>query len=165
MNDAFVKIFFKLDSADWHGSPSETLWAKPLSCADKAAAFELENSPFYAKGVSYLDVVRAVKRDGQYEFAGTITPGGHSTYRLLVDHAPDAFEVWWKKLQGLGCTYESGDFQGKKLFTVDVPATTDIYAVYRILEDGEKQNIWMFEEGHVGHPLKNKPLANAPGRA
>jgi hypothetical protein len=152
-----VKVHFKLDSADWHGCPSETLWAKPLMGIGAPTAFELENSPFYCKGVSYRDVISVVKRDNQYEFSAVIARGGHSTYRLVVEGENDAFRMCWQKLQNLGCTYEGGDFNGKKLFAVDVPATADIYAVYPILEEGEKESVWIFEEGHVGHPLRDKP--------
>lgn len=164
MSETLSKIEFTLDPADWHRSSSETLWVKPLAGSDEAGVFVLENSPFYAKGVSYLDVVRAVEHDGENRFVSIVAPGGHSTYRLLVDGRSAEFATWWQKLQRLGCTYESTDFGGRKLFAVDVPPATDIYAVYRILEDGEKQHVWMFEEGHVGHPLKNKP-PNASGRA
>jgi hypothetical protein len=165
MSVIFTKIRFALDSADWHGSSSETLWATPMPGSDRADLFVLENSPFYAKGVSYLDVVRAIEQEGGYEYADTVAPSGHSTYRLLIDRPSAAFDGWWKKLEELGCTYESGDIAGKKLFSVDVPAETDVYAVYKILEDGEKQRVWIFEKGHFGHPLKGKPPANIPGRA
>jgi hypothetical protein len=163
MNKDFVKICFRLASADWHGSSTETLWAEPLVGTEDAKAFKIENSPFYAKGISYLDVVRAVKRNGQYEFAGVIAHSGHSTYRLLVDPGVTTFEAWWKKLQDLGCTYESGTFEEKKLFTVDVPPTADIYVAYDILEKAEKQDVWLFEEAHVGHKLKDQRLGKAPG--
>ena len=153
MNQGLVKIAFVLDPADWHRSASETLWAKPLGSSQEPKAFELQNTPFHAKGVSYLDVVRATEQDGQYVFAGTITPSGHSTYRLLAACLSPEFEGFHKSLQDLGCTYESGVFGLRKIFAIDVPPTTDIYAVYRILENGEKANVWTFEEGHVGHRI------------
>jgi len=156
MKNNLVKIRFELNSADWHECASETLWGKPLVGIGKPTAFEVQNSPFNIKGVSYLDVIRAIERDGQYEFVDVIARSGHSTYRLLVDQEDDSFKLLWKKLHDLGCTYESGDFREKKLFTVDVPAATDIYAVYALLEAGERQKVWAFEEGHVGHPLKDK---------
>ncbi|MEL7521275.1 MAG: hypothetical protein AAGJ80_06605, partial [Cyanobacteria bacterium J06553_1] len=58
-----------------------------------------------------------------------------------------------------GCSYESGTEKmsdGKKiLYAIDVPTETDVYEVYDILEEGEEKDVWVFEEGHVGHPLKN----------
>jgi hypothetical protein len=155
MTSNLVKIHFELNPSEWHQTPGETLWAEPLIGAGEPAAFRLENSPCHAFGVSYQDVVRAVERDGMYEFAGVIAHSGRSTYRLVVDQENDVFWEWWKKLQDLGCTYESGDCRGMRLYAVDVPAEADIHAVYAILEKGEEQKIWRFEEGHVGHPLKN----------
>jgi len=152
MNSDLVKIRFNLNPTDWHGYASETLWAKALGSVAETYAFELENSPFYCKGVSYLDVVRAIDRDGGLEFAGVVTHSGHSTYRLLFDREDDAFRQWWKKLQDIGCTFEGGDFRGKKLYSVDVPPTTDIKLAYSILEQGEAAKVWMFEEGHYAKP-------------
>ena len=37
---------------------------------------------------------------------------------------------------------------------MDVPDATDICEVYKILEEGQKDGVWMFEEGRVGHPLR-----------
>jgi Domain of unknown function (DUF4265) len=154
MTRELVKVLFELDPADWHGESGENLWAKPL--ADTEEVFEIENSPFFAKGVSYLDLVRAVERDGQYRFAGSVALSGHSTYRLIIGKHQEAFETWWKRLHELNCSFESGDFQGQRLLAVDVPASTDIFAVYKILEEGKKREIWLFEEGHVGHSLRGQ---------
>ena len=52
-------VTFNLDPDDWHGRPSEGLRAEPVSGAMAGTAFRLQSSPFFAKGVNYLDVVRA----------------------------------------------------------------------------------------------------------
>ncbi len=76
---------------------------------------------------------------------------------LASPNCPDLDE-YWKKLEAIGCTYESTTLNtkhGKKvLYSIDVPDSTDLYAVYSILEDGEKNGVWMFQEGHVGHQLR-----------
>jgi hypothetical protein len=65
-------------------------------------------------------------------------------------------------MQSLGCTYESSSIDTKlgtkKLYSVDVPASSDIYMIYNILEEGERNGVWMFQEGHVGHELNKAPL-------
>ena len=48
----------------------------------------------------------------------------------------------------------SADFQDRMLYAVDVPESEDIYAAYEVLKKGEREGIWLFEEGHVGHKLK-----------
>jgi hypothetical protein len=59
-------------------------------------------------------------------------------------------------LEMLGCTYESGYIGQGTIYSIDVPDATDICRVYSILEDGQKNSIWIFEEGHVGHPIKGR---------
>jgi len=103
-------VFFKLDPSDWHGLHTESLWAEPIAAAHGGDVFLVRNSPFYTKEVSYLDVVRAVPgiHIRGLDFAGLTDSRGHSTYRLLVQEDRGVFEQYWKKLQDLGCTYESG---------------------------------------------------------
>jgi len=151
-----VKIDFELDPQDWHGSPHEGLWAEPVSDTKNSAVFQLKNSPFYARGVSFLDIVEAYPAGvvGRFKFDRVIQKSGHSTYRLMVDKMNGEFPVWWSRLENLGCTYESTHFGPQKLlYSVDVPEMSDIHAVYDILAQGEKKLIWLFEEGDVGHDL------------
>jgi hypothetical protein len=159
MAEGRERIYFSLDPADWHGHGSEGLWAE--SVGDAAGAFRLLNSPFFVRGVSYLDVVRAVRQDdvGRMQFDRMIEHSGHSTCMILVVPGSREFPRYWSGLQQLGCTYESMEIEislGRRvLHSVDVPGATDIYAVCSILEDGGRSNIWAFQEGHVGHELRN----------
>jgi hypothetical protein len=162
MSDNLRKIRFLLDPKDWHGQASETLWAEPIARATLGSAFALSNTPFFVRGVSFMDIVRATPATGalELEFAGAIEHSGHSTYMLLVSPVNGGFDEWWAKLQSLGCTYESKrqrtSLGEKVLYAVDVPPSSDIYAVYHILKEGERKNIWMFQEGHVGHKLRTE---------
>ena len=107
--------------------------------------------------MSYLDIIRAVpgKHIRGLDFVERIDGRGHSAYRLIVEKDWGKFAGYWSKLEVLGCTYESGALNQGTVYSVDVPETTDIYKVYAILEDGQRNDIWMFEEGHVGHKLKS----------
>jgi hypothetical protein len=159
MNDEFVKIRFRLDPKEWHRSTNEGLWASPVEDANLGTAFQLMNSPFFVYGVSFLDTVRATRPSDHgpgLEFEGVIARSGHSTYMILIPSGSPDFAKYWKPLQDLGCTYEFTimDFpiRGKdKLYSVDVPDTSDVSAVYSLLEDGERNNVWEFQEGHYGH--------------
>lgn len=149
MKHNLVRIVFELDASAWHGNATERLWAKPVG----DGRFRLRNSPFFAFGVSNEDVVFGEVRGGQIYFAGVSIRGGHSTYRLkLAGHGREtpAFLKYWKPLESLGCSYEEGP-----VLSVDVPASTDIYAVYERLEAGVAACAWDFEEGHCGHPLQD----------
>ncbi len=158
--EELVKIIFELDADDWHGYPSETVWAAIVR-TEEGQLFELQNSPFYMRGVSYLDLVRASPLPEEphvLNFTGVFARSGHSTYWLLVPPEKSAeFEERWKMLAVLGCSYESGTIRlqpgVRKLYSVDVPPATDIHSVYRLLQDGEEQSVWLFAEGHCGHQI------------
>lgn len=164
MSDAdvsgLVKILFELDPDDWHGRTGETMWAEPVPGASAATVLQLRNTPFFAQDVSFLDIVRAVPcRDRpEFAFAGVIDRSGHSTYTVLVPEGSQAFEVWWQRLESIGCSYEGAGalhvrlmHAPMNLYAVDVPPETDVHSAYAILDEGEQQGLWTFQEGHCGH--------------
>jgi hypothetical protein len=145
-----VKILFELDPNAWHGSAAETLWATPVEKDE----YTLENVPFYVFGVSYGDRVLARLQDGIPVFKEVIRRSGHSTYRILLKkERASEFDKFWQPLREHGCTYEEGF---KHLLAVDVPPHANIFEVYQLLEDGEKAEVWSFEEGHCGHPTSKE---------
>jgi hypothetical protein len=147
------KVIFDTDGNAWHGTTAERLWATPVGIR----LYRLENSPLYAYGVSYQDVVVARKdADTLLRFVSVQSRGGHSTYRVVLKAASTKadFERHWKPLEQLGCTYESSA-DPENVFAIDVPPSTDVYVVYPLLEDGERDGVWEFEEGHCGHPLRD----------
>ena len=156
-----TKMVFDLDPDDCHGRPAESLWVEPVltETSDKVG-FVLQNSPFYARGVSYLDTARGKAGDGALEFDGVIARGGHSTYMILTLPVCPLFDAFWQRLKALGCSYESGSIKTgwgpRVLYSVDVPDTADIHGVHAVLNDGEKQTVWMFQEGHLGHKLDRR---------
>lgn len=130
------------------GETFETLWAEKAD-----GGYRLLNSPWYAKGVSYLDVVEVVAvADGYLKLTRKIGTAGHSTYRLLIQDDADWVRSW-EEIQSLGCTYEESLDNGFRLLAVDVPPECDIHAAYSLMEAGERLGIWQFEEGDVNHPL------------
>jgi hypothetical protein len=143
-----VKVRFELDPNAWHGVGTETLWAEAMG-ADR---YRLQNSPFYAKDVSFEDVVLArPNQRGELVVERPVVRSGRSTYRIIPGHpvgSPE-FERLWARLSLMGCTYEGTD---GSLLAVDVPPSADIFAVYAVLEEGEAGEVWSFEEGHCGHP-------------
>ena len=145
-----AKILFHLGNSEWHGFSTESVWADRIAC-DRC---RLRNTAFFAKGVSLWDVVAVTPNDNALEFKSIIVRGGHSTYRILVPKAKpiseDEFQRRWEPLRSLGCSYQSGGF-GFKLYAVEVPPNTDMQEVYRLLEKGEKEGVWDFEEGNCAH--------------
>jgi len=146
-NPGLVKVTFILAPGEWHGSATETLWAQPVG----SGLYRLDNSPFFAFGISHRDVVVAGEEGGKLVFLRAASRGGHSTYRILLKGSErGAFGRYWKPLQDAGCSYEEGP---APLLAVDVPPGADIYEVYRLLQAGEDAGVWSFEEGHCGHAV------------
>jgi hypothetical protein len=145
---SLVKVLFQLEPGAWHGSATETLWAERVD----PRRFRLRNVPFFVFGVSVEDVVFARAAEGIFEFEGISIRSGHSTYRIITKEtgSAESFGQKWQVLEQLGCTYEQGP---GCLKAVDVPPRANIYKVYELLEQGEREGVWEFEEGHCGHPL------------
>jgi hypothetical protein len=128
----------------------ETLWSEPV----KGNLYRLRNVPFYVYGFSTEDVVSTLEKDGRITVIGVACRGGHSTYRIFLPERTthEDFLKGWEVLERLGCTYERAT---RRCIGIDVPPQSDVYAVYQALEDGEKAQLWEFEEGHCGHPLRD----------
>jgi hypothetical protein len=140
-NKELVKIVFDLPVNDGPIA-TESLWAERLG----ASLYRLRNVPFYLRGVSEQDIVRVEENDGRLIVAGIIDRGGHSTYRIFLPEqtSEEQFSKDWIPLQELGCTYERAR---RRLVAIDVPPHADVYAVYDVLEHGEKERRWEFKEG------------------
>lgn len=156
-----VKVRFELDWRDWHGCPVETLWAAFVSGDPDRRKLRLENSPFHATGVSYDDIVKAKPTEDPMvcQFEEVIARGGHSTYMLLVEEKeeePPRFRFYWNLLKEKGCSYESAHLElsiGKRLLlSVDVPPSADLFETFEVLQRGEADGVWMFQEGYAHLP-------------
>ena len=148
-----VKINFSLPPEDQaQGVQEENLWAEPLG----GNRFRIDNIPFYVYGVSSEDVVIANEVEGRLRFQEVAIRGGHSTYRVLVKDAAGyenkGFQNLWARLRELGCSYEVAK---RCWITIDVPPDSDVFAVYRILEEESADGGWTFEEAHCGNPKVN----------
>ena len=148
-----IKVSFDLDHTDWHGHPAETMWADPVPEIG-SSAFRLKNSPFFVTGVSYLDIVDTTPTEGDalLDFKRVIRRSGHSTYMILVKEDEFRFDEYWSGLRALGCSYEGGHIKlsigHRKLCSVDVPPSADINRIIAILERGQNDGIWMYQEGY-----------------
>jgi hypothetical protein len=144
------KLRFNFESDAWHGRASETLWVEAVG----NGKYRLRNSPFFAKGLSFQDIVIAREEDQELIYVSTMVSSGHSTYRATLRDGGSRplFDKYWEPLQKLGCTFESAS-PAINLISIDVPPSADIRAVYRLLETGESDQVWEFEEGHCAHPV------------
>lgn len=138
------KLVIRLGDNAWHGYGAESVWVEGMP--DKS--LRLMNTPFFAKGLSYLDVVDVKVEDNALVFAGVRSRSGHSTYRLILENATTElqFAERWAAMAALGCTYES--FGDLRLYAVDVPSTAAVRELYPLLQAGERDGVWDFQEGH-----------------
>jgi hypothetical protein len=139
-----VKVSFRLERdedgyppADW-----EHLWARWT--AD--GLYELDNTPFFARGVSYGDVVAADFANGLYEFREVVRPSGHSTLRVIVLEGGRMQELR-ASLHDLGCSTELSHLSN--LVAVDVPPSVPYGDLTTFLQSGENAGYWEYEEAAV----------------
>jgi Domain of unknown function (DUF4265) len=108
----------------------ETLWAEQVGPDE----YRLDNSPFWAYGVSWRDVVEA-RRDaeGTLAFVRVVEKSGHRTVRLILDPPADRSPESQAVLDGLvplGATYE-GMHPG--YLAIDVPPEVTLERVVAYL--------------------------------
>ena len=104
----------------------ETLWATPVG----GDSYRLENSPFYAYRVSWLDIVAArPDATGFLAFERIVRKSGHRTVRLIlvpgINEAPEQHRVL-DGLSELGCSWEGFN---PRYFSIDVPPGVELTAV------------------------------------
>jgi hypothetical protein len=62
------KVYVELEPKAWHGHSSEGMWVTPLD----DGLYKVTNSPFFARGTSFEDVVRVAQREGENLFLRTV---------------------------------------------------------------------------------------------
>ena len=149
-NTPLTKVLINVEPADWHSVATEALWATPIS----KNTYRLENSPFYAKGYSYLDIVQAEERPNEgFPVVQRVTQSsGHSTYAIWVISGVESngnFAKYWEQLEAIGCSFEGVRSQ---LLAVDVPPATDVEEAFRLMQLGEENGIWYFQEQKYAQP-------------
>lgn len=140
------KLQFALVIEDgWPPVATESVW-----CNVAGDIFELQNAPFFIKGLAWGDKFRAVPdpiNGCVFEFT-LVEASGHSLVWVLKSQGSD-FSVQQAKLQELGCRIES--FPAYNLWSVDVPATANEDEVDAQLEQIECKGfdvavpVWRFE--------------------
>ena len=117
MADPTVKVLLR------EGEYVETLWAEPVG----PARYRLHNSPFWAYGVSWLDVVEAAPdAEGQLVMTSVVEKSGHRTVRVIFDEPAAVGSPSQAVLDGavaLGASYEG---MNPRYVALDVPPGVDL---------------------------------------
>lgn len=123
----------------------ESVWAVPV-----AGGYQIDNIPFYARGVAFGDVVSAEKdSDGMLRFDALIQPSGHSTVRLWFAKGKEHDVASIRQsLREMGCASELSDLA--RLIAVDVPLSVPYEKVRNFLDEGERGGLFEYEEACLG---------------
>lgn len=120
----------------------ESMWAKFLG----DDLYQIENVPFYAYGLNYLDIVRATpdSPDLKPEIREVVKASGHRTLRVIFFKATDnAHQVTLlESLEKYQASYERADDIN---VAIDVKAGGDYNAVYDQLEEYIDKGFLSFE--------------------
>jgi hypothetical protein len=128
------------DEDGYPPSETETLWA----LVTEDGYYQLDNIPFFVRGIASGDVVAAHEEDGMLVFDRIVRYSGHSTLRVVVFKGTDVKSVR-DELCSLGCETEGSHLPS--LFSVDVPPDVDLRAIQGFLAKGEADDRWGYEEG------------------
>lgn len=110
-----VKVLFFTDPVDGYPPEEwESMWCRPLG----ENRFKLDNIPFFAKGVSCEDVIKARCSEGRYVFTEVVDASSNSTVRVIV-YDLEGVEQIRGKLRELGCEVEGSGIEG--LLSANVP--------------------------------------------
>lgn len=125
-NEPTAKVLFRVPD-DEDGAMVETLWAIPLG----NDLYKLENSPFYAYGVSWQDIVLAPldAQEGLPTFQSVVAKSGNRTVRLIFEPPVLPGNASDQVLQGLvvlGCSYEGAN---RGYMSINVPSCVDLQVV------------------------------------
>jgi Domain of unknown function (DUF4265) len=150
-----VKVHFDLvqDNQGYPPATSESIWAVPLG----QARFHLDNIPFFVCGVSCFDIISArTEANGLLKFDQLVNEGGHSTIRVLFyDNPSDPRSLTGRaselrnRFRELGCSSEQSHIPG--LISIDIPPEVDITEPKLILDAGERDQNWSYEEANLVH--------------
>ena len=130
ISDDMTKIVICVEYSDG-SSIVETPWATKIG----DDLYRLENSPYYAYSVSWLDVVRAPYSEEEKRpvFMETVKKSGHRTIRISFDcpvEDGNESDKCLKEIVALGCSYEGAT---PSYICIDIPPDANFEEVRNFL--------------------------------
>ena len=139
-DEGLVKVFVDLPN-HWATS-GESMWAKPLG----NDLYELRNTPFYAYGLNWGDIVRAEAREPDFkpEVLSLITPSGNRTLRVYFKDklSRQVQNDYLHSLKNLGFSFERAT---DMLVALDIEAGADYQAICNKIWELEQEGILEYE--------------------
>ncbi|KAF0847112.1 uncharacterized protein DUF4265 [Nocardia caishijiensis] len=111
----------------------------------------VDNTPWFVRGIASGDIVAVAPDDDGVLWAGrTIHPSQNCTIRLIVlkdGGSSAARESVLKAFHRFGTTGEG--IERYRMVALDLPPEADLSKIRKLLEHGEEQGWWHWEEGCV----------------
>ncbi|MFD9684739.1 DUF4265 domain-containing protein [Kitasatospora sp. NPDC059146] len=149
ISDAQVKVHFRMevDEDGWPPASVESLWAVDLG----DGTVRLDNTPWFVRGVASGDVIRvSVDDDGLRWATETVHASENCTIRLIVlegGGSAAARQTVLETFHQFGATGEG--IEQFRMVALKIPPEADIQRIRTLLEHGEAQGRWHWEEGCV----------------
>ncbi len=139
-NEEFEKVHIDLPN-HW-AIGGESLYATPLG----NNLYRIENVPFFAYGLNYLDEVLATADSDELkpEIRKVVTPSGHRTYRVIFmkETKREKQVELLETIEKYEASYERADLIN---VAIDIKPTGDHIAVYDQLDEYEQAGFLSFE--------------------
>ncbi|MFG2425518.1 DUF4265 domain-containing protein [Streptomyces sp. NPDC048448] len=154
-----VRVHFRMDVDEegWPPASVESLWAVGLG----DGSVRLDNTPWFVRGVASGDIIRVEPDEEGVRWAGeTVRASEHCTIRLIVlkdGGSAAARQTVLKALHRLGTTGEG--IEQFRMVALDVPPDADLPRIRKLLEHGEGEGSWHWEEGGVTAAWRSTAIA------
>jgi hypothetical protein len=140
VDEGLVKVFVDLPN-HW-ATGGESMWAKPLGNDE----YELRNTPFYAYGLNWGDIVLAISAEDRLkpEVREVVRQSGNRTLRLYFQNNLDrSTQVrFLEDISELGLSYERAT---EILIALDIPSESNYEAICNHLWALENDGILEYE--------------------
>lgn len=135
----------------------ERAWATPVG----PGRFRLENSPFWAYRVSWLDVVEAEPdATGMLHMTRVVGKSGHRTVRITLERGPDESpesRAMLQRLNSMGCSWEG---MNPLYLAVDLPPEVELQRVADFLSQSGCR--WEYADPKYEDLFPDEPVRSGP---
>jgi hypothetical protein len=111
--------------------------------------FEIRNTPFFAYGLNFLDIVETKKDDaGRNQVLRVVEPSGHRTLRVIFADLvpPEDRGPMLSTLNELQAFYEGAN---KDMFAIDIRPSGDYDGVRKRIDEWQKAGLLGYETCEV----------------
>lgn len=146
MSSLRCRVLFPLtqDESGYPPVAAESLWARRIG----ANEYELDNVPFFARGVAAGDRIEAIGTEGPPVFRRVLRRSGHSTVRVVFHEAGKVDEIL-DACVACGCQWEQSHVPS--LYAIDVPPDAPLREILDRLQAEEDSGTLTYEESCLAH--------------